>query len=344
MKNRIIASLLSTSLAISLFGGAAQIMSATKAVAQATADTANIPQPHLAKARALAAEENSWRHPALVTCYPNDGLASQNVDADPPAYKVFDNLYYVGDGKIGLYAISTSAGIILIDAMSNTEEVERFIIPGLRKVGLDPAQIKVLIIEHGHGDHYGGSQDLIEKYHPKVYMSEADWTSSISDYAGKLAINPQHFGPPPAKRDQTATDGGTITLGDETIRTYITPGHTPGSLAFLIPVKDHGSPKLLAYYGGITPPWQPEMVAAFTRSYERMSALMAEAKPDGFIASHPNYDDAVFNIEKMMTNPNIPNPFLIGTDGVVRYGKIISECGLNSADLRAKVPGWPRRR
>ena len=278
---------------------------------------------------------------AAVFAYMNENLLGTAIFG--PLAVFFFTIPLVG-GLSGAVLCMVIGIIILIDAMSNTEEVERFIIPGLRKVGLDPAQIKVLIIEHGHGDHYGGSQDLIEKYHPKVYMSEADWTSSISDYAGKLAINPQHFGPPPAKRDQTATDGGTITLGDETIRTYITPGHTPGSLAFLIPVKDHGSPKLLAYYGGITPPWQPEMVAAFTRSYERMSALMAEAKPDGFIASHPNYDDAVFNIEKMMTNPNIPNPFLIGTDGVVRYGKIISECGLNSADLRAKVPGWPRRR
>ena len=41
--------------------------------AQATWNSANIPQPHLAKARALAAEENSWRLIGLVTCYPNDG-------------------------------------------------------------------------------------------------------------------------------------------------------------------------------------------------------------------------------------------------------------------------------
>src|SRR5690242_5014998 len=78
------------------------------ALGQATPDTADIPQPHLAKARALAAEENSWRHPALVTCYPNMGGPSQSVNENPGGFKVFDNLYYVGHGKTGPYAIDTS--------------------------------------------------------------------------------------------------------------------------------------------------------------------------------------------------------------------------------------------
>ncbi len=331
MKERLFSSLLATALTIS----------ATSAAAQATADTANIPQPHFVAARALAAQENSWRHPALVTCYPHDGQASQNVNMNPPGFKVFDNLYYVGDGKYGPYAVNTSAGIILIDAMNNTGDVEHVIFPNMRNVGLDPAQIKVLIISHGHGDHYGGSQDVIQKYHPRIYMSAADYDFAVKDYAAKLAAgNPQHYGPPPA-RDRIVMDGGTVTLGNETIKTYITPGHTPGSLAMLIPVKDHGSPKLLAYYGGVTPPATPAMEDAFTRSFTRMAAVIAQAKPDGFIAAHPNYDDAVFNIQKMRANPNIPNPFLIGTADIVRYSKIITECNLNNAFLRQKVPGWP---
>ena len=70
--------------------------------AQATWNSADVPQPHLAKARAIAAEDNSWRHAGLVTCYPNDGQASQNVNKDPSGFRVFDNVYYVGDGKYPL--------------------------------------------------------------------------------------------------------------------------------------------------------------------------------------------------------------------------------------------------
>jgi hypothetical protein len=28
---------------------------------------------------------------------------------------------------------------------------------------------------HAHGDHYGGANYLVEKYHPRVVMSVADW-------------------------------------------------------------------------------------------------------------------------------------------------------------------------
>ena len=51
------------------FAAAALAMSVGFAAAQATPDSANVPQPHLAAALALAAQENSWRHPGLVSCY-----------------------------------------------------------------------------------------------------------------------------------------------------------------------------------------------------------------------------------------------------------------------------------
>jgi metallo-beta-lactamase class B len=89
--------------------------------------------------------------------------------------KVFDNVYFVGTKWVSAWAITTYDGIILIDALNNDAEAERFITGGLRKLGLDPAQIKYLVISHAHGDHYGGARHLVEKYHPRVVMSEVDW-------------------------------------------------------------------------------------------------------------------------------------------------------------------------
>ena len=45
---------------------------------------------------------------------------------------------------------------------------------------------------------------------------------------------------PAPRRDQVAADGQTVTLGDESIKLFITAGHTPASLSMLIPVKDKG--------------------------------------------------------------------------------------------------------
>ena len=47
-----------------------------------------------------------------------------------------------------------------------------------------------------------------------------------------------------------ATDGQRLTLGDTTLTMYVTPGHTPGTISTLIPVRDQGRPHLAAEWGG----------------------------------------------------------------------------------------------
>jgi len=50
----------------------------------------------------------------------------------PPPGKAFDNLYFVGSKWVSAWAITTSDGIILIDAMDNDDEAERIVDAGLR--------------------------------------------------------------------------------------------------------------------------------------------------------------------------------------------------------------------
>jgi metallo-beta-lactamase class B len=63
-----------------------------------------------------------------------------------PATKLFDNFYYVGVNSVGSYALKTSAGIILFDALNNAKEAETVIVPGMKAVGLNPADIKYVVI------------------------------------------------------------------------------------------------------------------------------------------------------------------------------------------------------
>ena len=75
--------------------------------------------------------------------------------------KVFDNLYFVGQSEYSAWAVTTSAGIILIDTIYDYS-VEVEVAGGLTKLGLDPAQIKYVIVSHGHADHSGGARFLQE--------------------------------------------------------------------------------------------------------------------------------------------------------------------------------------
>ena len=90
--------------------------------------------------------------PAYVT-KPASAPARETWYADPA--KVFDNLYFVGGKLHSAWALTTKEGIILFDTIYpyNSEEL---IVGGLQKLGLDPKQVKYVIITHGHGDHVGG--------------------------------------------------------------------------------------------------------------------------------------------------------------------------------------------
>jgi metallo-beta-lactamase class B len=113
----------------------------------------------------------------------------------PPPGKAFDNLYFVGADWVSAWAIKTSDGIILIDALNNQVEAAALIEGGMRKLGLDPAQIKYVVVTHGHGDHYGGAPYLAQKYRARVVMSEADWTMTET----KLEFATPVWGAPPKR-------------------------------------------------------------------------------------------------------------------------------------------------
>ena len=110
----------------------------------AAPERSHIPQPHLAKARAIAFGENGWKFPALITCYPDEGQSAEHVIKDPGPGKAADNLYFLGTGIVAAWAVDTSDGIILIDTLDNQAEVDKFIIGGLQHFGLDPARIKTM--------------------------------------------------------------------------------------------------------------------------------------------------------------------------------------------------------
>lgn len=163
-----------------------------------------------------------------------------------PAAKVMDNLYWLGGwgsasrvpskgdfspAGNSTWAIATSDGIILIDSGYDFS-APTLISGGLKQLGLDPAQIKYVILTHAHSDRYYGSRYIQDTYHAHVVMSAADWdvlaNSKNTDYKELMP-----------KRDMVAPDGMNLTLGDTTLTLYITPGHTPGTVSVIIsPLKD----------------------------------------------------------------------------------------------------------
>src|SRR5262245_35974171 len=134
---------------------------------------------------------------------------------EPPLepMQVMDDLYFLGNYWTSAWAVKTSDGIVVIDALDNADEAQHYIEDGLKKLKLNPSDIKYVIVSHAHGDHYGGAAYLKQKFNPKIVMSDIDW--KVFDDPKFDPKRVALFDGPP-KRDMAVNDGDTITLGDTT--------------------------------------------------------------------------------------------------------------------------------
>jgi metallo-beta-lactamase class B len=261
---------------------------------------------------------------AATTATPRTTPARETWYAEPA--KVFDNVYWVGTKINSSWAIKTSAGIILIDTMYNYA-AETEIVDGLKKLSLDPAAIKYVIVSHGHGDHDEGAKMLQDKYGARVIMGAPDWDSIIK-------ANNMPGGVP--RRDMVATDGEKVTLGDETVTIILTPGHTLGTLSMLFPVKDNGKTLEVAYSGGMgfNFPRDPARFDIYINSADKFAKKAKAAGASIVLSNHSMYDQAWIR-SHMARKPGEVSPFVVGADGVKRYFTVLSECA-KAEKLRLK--------
>jgi len=244
--------------------------------------------------------------------------------ADPA--KVFDNLYFVGGKVHSAWALTTPEGIILIDTIYpyNSEEL---IVEGMRKVGLDPRNIKYLIISHAHQDHIGGAEMIQKRFGAKVVMSGPDW-----DLVEKL---PNRFKTMAPKRDITAIDGTKITLGGVTVNIWFTPGHTEGTTSFTFQVQDRGRPVNVAYSGGTAlvyeyklPEWGVNNMETYMASQRHLAAKARESGATVLLSNHSEFDEAWKKNRMLAGRGNGPHPYEIGADWVQRYFTVTENCAL----------------
>ena len=229
--------------------------------------------------------------------------------------QVFDNLYILTTKMNSAWAVNTSAGIILIDTLFGYAAQDE-IVDGLKKVGLDPANIKYIVVSHAHGDHDGSVKFLQDTYHPRIIMGPKDW-----ELSGRQAN--------PPRRDIEATDGQKLTLGDTTITIYITPGHTEGTLSFLVPVKDHGVPHLAMEWGGtaLSGNMSKEMLQSYISNAGRLLDIADGAGADVIIGNHTEYNDALARFDRTKARkPGEVHPWVVGKTEVRNYLKVVQEC------------------
>jgi metallo-beta-lactamase class B len=313
---------------------AALLTVATLAAASALAQPAAPDTPESLVAAAKRAAGRDYAGTFLRICVAPDNLVPRSPPAPGPRvvpdratwyaapFKVFDNLYFVGTKIHSAWALTTSDGIIVIDTLFDYA-IEPEIVEGLTKLGLDPRDIKYVLISHAHGDHDQGAALLQSRYGAKVVMGAADWDATLQRPATAAGGVP--------KRDvSVGADGLIITLGDTRVNVVATPGHTPGTLSYVFPVKDGSRTLMVAYSGGTAFNFarRAENFAIYRDSQKKIAQAAEAAGATVLMTNHTEFDGAYdkARIAQLPRAAGEKHPYETDAATVQRYFEMLSTC------------------
>jgi metallo-beta-lactamase class B len=277
---------------------------------------------HIDAAKKLVGDDSFLANPYNFFCVAGNARAQNNNAPDLEAVKLFDNVYAVGNSETTVYALTSSEGIVLLDA-GFENKAEPVLVPQLQKVGLDPAKVKYILLGHGHADHFGGAKYFQDKYGTKIATTAADWDLINAPARGGAA------GAKPAK-DVVLAEGQPFKFGDLTITPIEIPGHTAGSLGFIFPVKDKGQTRTAGLFGGtvlttgiLTTDALKQYIQSIAHYLDAAKRMNVEVE----LQNHPIFDGMPDKLAILKSaKASDSNPLVIGNDRYLKMWNIVSEC------------------
>jgi metallo-beta-lactamase class B len=127
-----------------------------------------------------------------------------------------------------------------------------------------------------------------------------------------------------------------LRLGDHVVRTYLTPGHTHGTISTVLPVHDNGEPHVAALWGGTLfnfrdAPDDPRdaRLGVYAESAVHFRDVVTRSGADIILSNHTAYDGSTVKMPTLAQRARgAAHPYVIGNDAVTRYLTVAEECAL----------------
>ena len=134
----------------------------------------------------------------------------------------------VGPFQVFAYIVSCAATreAVVIDPGGDEERLSAL-------VAEDGLSVKYILNTHGHLDHVAANEALKQRLDAPTCMHEED-KAFFSEGVGKESCEQELGLPPPEPVDITLKHGDILDVGTLKVEVIHTPGHTPGSVCFLI--------------------------------------------------------------------------------------------------------------
>jgi glyoxylase-like metal-dependent hydrolase (beta-lactamase superfamily II) len=134
-----------------------------------------------------------------------------------------------------VYALESSDGLVLIDSgvKADASTVKR----ELATLGLDWRRVRAVLLTHAHLDHSGGAEFLRTSTGAMIYAGKGD--AAVLRAGGPREAYFSTFDMPGNTAHPTTVDvelegDECLAFGDVRLQVLATPGHTPGSLCYLL--------------------------------------------------------------------------------------------------------------
>ncbi|MET4127137.1 MBL fold metallo-hydrolase [Roseovarius sp. MBR-6] len=186
-------------------------------------------------------------------------------------WRAFDNVDYVGVCWVSAWLVHTEAGSVLIDTLYGP--FQQTLLDNIAQTGTDLADIRFVLMTHGHFDHVGGAHALRPLLPNATFaMTQAGWEEAVaSSRASQGGPRAWDMIAP----EMVVADGDVISLGDNSFTVIETPGHTWGTASFLYNVTEGAETYRAITIGGLglNAIEGPPQVEAFIESLDRVRAL-----------------------------------------------------------------------
>jgi len=133
------------------------------------------------------------------------------------------------------YVVETSAGLVAIDAGLKGDA--RPLKDQMARLGLDWRRLRSVLLTHVHGDHSGGAEYLRAQTGAKVYAGQGDAPVLRAGGPREAFFSVFYMPndtPHPTTVDVELKGDEVLDFGDVRFRALATPGHTPGSICYLM--------------------------------------------------------------------------------------------------------------
>lgn len=165
--------------------------------------------------------------------------------------QIAEHTWQIGTEELSALLVKTDVGAVLIDG--GMPQAAEQLLANMRKLGIEPQQLKWILHSHAHADHAGPLAEIRRATGARLVSNAESARLLANGGAGDI-----HFGDgmmfPPVQVDRYVLDGEIVELGNMQLQVHFIPGHTPGSMAWTWQDRRDGKTVDIAYVDSLTAP------------------------------------------------------------------------------------------